>query len=319
VIGIPDYNNPLPKRRNALSHFHFQCHCPRCENDLNVYQVCSTSPNISLNVGSSSSLIIDASLIRNPRAISTPEKLSAAQALSRGDAVVEAADLFDPQQLPASLPDRKLALRDHYRRCEGLIEAELWAVTPLPQVLTETAIYFSERGDFTSALAVACHVGTACDPFRFVAPFHPARVKGLATIAKLLANTAADTAASLQDSTTMVTSSSASASKAAQTTVDETLRDIDQVSLCQMLLIMILSTASGEEVAGWDIFTDASAMLGEIEQLPGREREKSLIGEWRESPGSDRSQAFFEYAVVRQVNTLAVLAPSILAHEFSHE
>jgi SET and MYND domain-containing protein len=83
-----------------------------------------------------------------------------------------------------------------------------------------------------------------------------------------------------------------------------------------MLLIMILSTATSEEVAGWDIFTEAKSMLGEIEQLTGREREKSLIGEWQENPGSERSQAFFEYAVVKQVNALAALAPSILAQEF---
>lgn len=188
--------------------------------------------------------------------------------------------------------------------------ADLWAVTPLPQLLTEISICYAERGDFAFALAVVCFVATACDPYRFVAHFHPVRVKNLLVIAKLLANTAEATAA-LGQAIESVTARADLDQKAR-----ETLRDIDQVALCQMLLTMVLRSAPPGHAHDWEMAATAREMLHDIAQLPGRDRELSLIAAWTRDPADDQSRAFFDYAVVQKVDALAGLGLAVLQGQF---
>lgn len=272
---------------------------------MNVYQVCATSPNINLN---RHSLVQDPSQLRHAATTRNPENAVAIKAQYESTASLIAS--FESQQTPSSLTERRRHLRAQYRQCRSLITADLWALSPLPHILTEVSVYLAEKEDFASALAVACQVATACEPFRYVASFHPVRIMGIATLAKLLANTAPNTGA-LQQSITAV-STKASISE----TTQERLRDIDQVSLCQMLLIMVLRSVPDGFGTNWNVVDEAKVMLREIEQLPGREKEQSLISEWGQDPDNDRSQAFFEYAVVQPTNALASLAPGILRSEF---
>ncbi|KEY65659.1 hypothetical protein S7711_08732 [Stachybotrys chartarum IBT 7711] len=278
-------------------------HLPTLQEEKGPRSVCAESPSLNLN---QISVVPNLSQVKKHAAVTKPTTRSSAKTL--GEAL---ADMIDSTSTTGSLSERHSALKLQLRRCQPLMTEDLWAVSPLPQLLTEVSIYFAEKGAFASALVVACFVATSCDPYRHPAPHHPVRVKGLFMIAKLLANTAAETAAlaiSLKSTTPAM-----SLGQDAQ----ETLQDIDQVSLCQMLLIMVLGAAPAAYMKEWDLSVMAREMLADIEQLPGREKETSLIDAWKANPRTEQSQSFFEYAVVQQVKALAGLAAAILKAEFA--
>ncbi|KAF4981402.1 hypothetical protein FZEAL_2784 [Fusarium zealandicum] len=263
------------------------------------YTVCTSSPVIDLNIHG---LVSDLARLRNHPAVADH-----GTAKSCGE---ELAELVDAKEAPGSLEERRAVLRSRYRQCKKLVEANLWAVSPLPQVLAEISILYAEEGNFVYALATACYIAKECDPFRHVAPFHPVRVKGLFLIAKLLAHTAADTA-SLGNAVQASASKEYFSQRALQT-----LQDIDQVSLCQMLLIMILESVPKAYVEEWELSVSAKQMLEDINQLPGREQELSYINLWKEDTRGDQSRAFYEYAVLKQVDTLANLGLEVLTMDF---
>lgn len=285
-----DYTDPLVSRQQSLAPYNFECSCRRCQDDLTVYQVCASS-NVELNqyclAADTQKLRIDASI--------PSEKIATARSQCRA-----------MPDLPQDLQQRKAMLQTQLSACQSLIAQDLWAVSPLPQTLTETSIYFAEEGDYASALAVASLVASRCDPFRFVAPFHPVRAKNLFMMVKLLSNTAAETS-----SNTAAQSKTGLAQR-----LQSALREIDQVSLSQMLLYMVLDSAPAAYAKEWDLAVLAQEIMDGIDGLQGREQELSLIRAWREKPAEDKNKAFFEYAVVQQVEVLAELGKSVIA-EFS--
>ncbi|KAF7546941.1 hypothetical protein G7Z17_g8059 [Cylindrodendrum hubeiense] len=301
-ISYTDYTYPLSKRREALSPYNFTCQCLRCTKDMNIYQVCALSPNIDLNLGS---LVFDPSKLRRHPATTSNSKAALANKYSE-----DAAEMIDSKETPNMLDERRRYLQTQYRKCQPLVREGFWSVSPLPQVLTEISIYYAEEGNFVYALAIACYVATYCDPYRYVAPFHPVRAKGLFLIGKLLANTAADTAA-LSASVQAMVSKGNFDQKGLQT-----LQEIDQVSLCQMLLFMVLQQTPAGYAAEWELSVSAREMLNDINQLPGRDQELSLINAWRQNPSSDQSRAFFEYAVLKQIDALASLGHEVLVTDF---
>ncbi|KAF4963161.1 hypothetical protein FSARC_8787 [Fusarium sarcochroum] len=300
-ISYTDYTFPLSKRKQALAPYFFDCNCSRCEKDLNVYQVCAGSPVIDLN---RHSLAADVGKLGQHPAATDSNKVSVARKCGE-----ELSDLIDEKEQATSLEGRRRALRTHYQRCKGLVAANMWAISPLSQLLTEVSILYTEEGNFVYALATACCIATSCDPYRHALPCHPVRIKGLLLVAKLLANTAADTA-SLGNSQAVVSKGDFN-QRALQT-----LQDIDQVSLCQMLLIMILKSVPKGYVQEWEVSISAKQMLDEINQLPGRDQELSLINSWREVPETDQARAFFEYAVVKQIDALGNIGLEILRMDF---
>ncbi|KAF4446619.1 SET and MYND protein [Fusarium austroafricanum] len=300
-ISYADYTFPLSKRREALAPYFFKCQCIRCEKDLNIYQVCASSPIIDMN---RHSLVADIGKLGQHPAATDSEKASTARSYS-----AELSDLINEKDHNLSPEDRRATLRARYQQCKGLTSEKLWAVSPLPQLLTEISILYIEESNFVYALAMGCFVAISCDPYRHVLPYHPLRVKGLLLVAKLLANTAADTAS--------LGSSQAVASKRdLNQRALQTLQDIDQISLCQMLLIMILKSFPKHYVQEWEVSATAEQMLDEINELSGREQELSLINAWREDPEADQARAFFEYAVVKQADALANLGLEILEMDF---
>ncbi|KAH6604761.1 hypothetical protein Trco_006468 [Trichoderma cornu-damae] len=298
------YTDPLSKRREALAHYHFVCQCPRCRGNLNVYQVAATSPTVNLN---SQSLVPDVSRFRKHPAASSLDKQSIANRYGESaDHVASAVATAD------SLPERRRLLRREYGKRKALVEEELWAVAPLPDVLFRISLMYGEEEKFAFALAIACFVATACDPYQYPSPFHPVRLAGLFTIANLTTHTAAATAL-LANSATPVSKKATLEQK-----TEEALREIDQVSLCQMLLIMILRYSPDKCGAEPSLAVKAKALLDDIEKLAGREEEMSLIDEWRQDPNGEKSRAFFEFAVVRQVDALARLGREILTRDFEN-
>lgn len=286
-----DYTYPLTRRREALAQYCFECRCPRCAGGLNVYQVRAAA---GLAAPDGLDLVADA----DADADAHPAAADAArQALARSDGE-SATRLVEDGATPDALPERHAALRAQYAACRGLVAGDLWAVSPVPRVLAEASIYYAEAGSFASALAVACLVATAADPIRYAAWFHPVRVRNLLVVAKLLANTAED--------------AGANAGAAMERKVRDRLRDVDQVALCQMLLLMVLKAAPAGCGDEWELAEPAREMLRDIERLPGRDRELSLINAWASDSSSDQSKAFFDYAVVQQVKALADLGRAVV-------
>lgn len=296
-----DYTYPLFARQAALSKYHFTCTCPRCEQDLSIYQACALSPNLELN---RRSLVSDITKLRDhPATDATKAHLVNKYSV-------------DMTKMPALVPDETLpsqeqrkVLQARWQRCEPLIREGCWAVMPLAQLLFNIALYYVKEENWWYALLAKCIIATKSDPYRYVAPFHPLRVKNLLFIANVLTVTAD------------ATSANPSVSRRKQlNNVDPkvltALQEIDQTSLCQMLLLMVLKSAPAGYVDEWDLSVRASTMLSDIDQLEGRERELSLINAWNEAPESDQSRAFFEYAVVKQIDTLAELGHEMLAREF---
>ncbi|CAM1507137.1 Fc.00g067780.m01.CDS01 [Cosmosporella sp. VM-42] len=301
-ISYTDYTFPLPKRQDVLSSYAFLCQCPRCKDDLGIYEACAKSPNIDLN---RQGLVSDLSKLRHHPAAT--ERFPSLHARMNGIAAVT---VVDSAALPEPLPERFEALETQVEQCSALISEELWAVAPVPQVLTEISIYYAEDGNFVSALAIACLIATHCDPYRYVAPFHPVRIKGLFRIAKLLANTAAETA-TLSNSVKLMSAKGDFKQKAL-----ETVRGIDQVSLCEMILIMILKSIPENYGTEWELFTPTTSMLDDIEELRGREEELRLINAWKKGPETQNKRAFFEFAVLKQVDALASLGRLVLKEDF---
>lgn len=278
-----DYTMPLSARREALEQYSFECTCARCKGDLNVYQVRTAYP--------STYSVAD---------VSGGDEHPAVTDKTTQD--VAARYTTEPARLPDSLPARYAALKAQYRLSRRLADAHLWAVSPVPQLLAETAIYFAERADFPCALAVTALAATSCDPFRYAAPFHPVRLKNLFMMAKLLANTAEGTGN---------TAAAAAARGGLDQKLQDTLSNIDQVSLCQMLLIMVIRMCPGE-LADWELSVAAREVLADIGKLPGREKELSLINAWAADGDAEASRLFFEYAVVRQVGVLAGIGMEVV-------
>ncbi|PFH61663.1 hypothetical protein XA68_16673 [Ophiocordyceps unilateralis] len=309
-ISYTDYTYPLAKRGEALSSYGFDCRCQRCKEDLNVYQVRFTSSPDAILDNACLVSPDDFFKLRSHPAIVDP----ATQSLARTDSET-AVKSFESRPSSDEAPStRRQMLLAQLRDCAGLATAGLWAVTPVPQILTELSINYAERGDFASALALACFIATSCDPYRYTACFHPTRIKNVLVVAKMLANTAEETAA-LSQAVERVTSRPKLERK-----LRETLRDIDQASLCQMLLIMVLqSVPAGRGGAEWELAMAARDMLRDIEQLPGRDQEVSLITAWTRDPTTDQSRAFFDYAVVQRVDILAGLGRELLLVDLDTE
>ncbi|KAG6019120.1 hypothetical protein E4U41_003387 [Claviceps citrina] len=93
----------------------------------------------------------------------------------------------------------------------------------------------------------------------------------------------------------------------------ETLTEMDQVSLSQMLLILVLKASPGQWCLDeWSLGLQARELYQDVLRLHGREQELSLINAWRDDPGSESSRLFFEYAAVQQMAALADLGKRVV-------
>lgn len=274
-----DNIQPRAVRQEQLSDYFFECRCKRCAEDLNVYQACAISPTLSLN---KESLAPDLDLV--------------GQHAGNSSSKTKLEDIRQLTNKVADKPDEGVFSQ--------MMEEKLFALPGIAEAINLEMVSRIENGRIPEALALACHQATQCDPYRYPAPFHPQRTKTLLVIAKLLSNTAADTAALNSSIGTLASPSNV------QQKMQEGLGDIDQVSLCQMILMLILRWAPAGYEDKWEITQQAKALLDDIDKLPGREKELSLIKSWQAEPLSDSSRAFFDFAVVKPVNALAALGRS---------
>lgn len=264
----------------------------RCLKDLSVYQASALSSNINLNIYS---LAVEVANIKLHLAVTNSSFV---------EKITKDIDSSETQN------SSMRAMWAQYGDCKELLARDLWALAPLPGLLTTISAHYSDNEEFANALTTACLLATECDPYRHVTPFHPSRVERLYLIAKLLANTAAETAVLTNSANSMAVKPNI------DSRVQDILREIDQVSLCQMVLIMILRLTAAGLGNQWETAILAKQMLDDIKQLRGREKELSLINAWVENSESEQSKAFFKYAVVDPVHDLARLGKAVLKANF---
>ncbi|KAK4103136.1 hypothetical protein N658DRAFT_467657 [Parathielavia hyrcaniae] len=293
-ITISYIDNTLPKavRYEALKLYHFRCNCPRCDDDLDVYDVCETSPNIPLN---SFSLQPDLEKLRNPpidRSKVTKAEIEAIykkwQALAKPEGGNEGEHL-------------KLA-KARWELCRPLVEARMWAAEPLPTTVLELATRWQTNYKMVVyALPLLCFLATECDPFKLVAPFMPWRIKGIVAIVKLLAVTGELTA-----------SGALVATGCTHEGLLGTLVTADQVSMCEALLRLAVRHGSVGAAEDWDVLQQAKSILEDVESLPGREQESNMLRAWAKDPEDPECAAFFETQVLKPIKTLSSFAVEIL-------
>ncbi|KAK0671160.1 hypothetical protein QBC41DRAFT_59708 [Cercophora samala] len=288
TISYIENDKPRSVRRQGLRLYHFECDCPRCLDDLDVYQVAQTSPVISLN---SFSLQPDLAKFREPAIDKSGISMKQIE-----DIYKAVYDQTKPEQ------DNSIeAAQARWKLCKPLVEAKMWAVEPLPTTILLLATNWQTNYKWAVyALPLACFLATHCDPIKLVAPFMSWRIKGIMVITKLLAFTGE------------LTSSGDLAKRCTHEGIVGALAMADQVTMCQALLHIVVHQGSIGAAEDWDVLKEAKMMLKDLESLPGRQDESNLVQAWAKDPEDLQAKAFFESEVLKPVNTLASFAPEIL-------
>ncbi|KAK3393997.1 hypothetical protein B0H63DRAFT_31762 [Podospora didyma] len=292
-ISYIDFTYPKTLRQECLSMYHFQCRCPRCKDDLDVYEICQMSPAIPLN---SISLMPDLDKLRNPAVNrsgvpkGTIDKIYREWLLHK-DGIYEV-----PEEQSLSV----------WHAVTPLMRACMWAVEPLPMALSAQCTSFVQTGGIYYALPLACFIATECEPYRYVTPFIAWRLKGVMMIVMLMAETARRTA------------SGEMAKVCSHKKLADILASIDQVTICEALLRLIVYQGSVSSSEDSEVLFDAKDRLQDIESLEGREIESALTKKWANDPQDPQGGAFFQNVVLKAVNDLAALATEILELELMY-
>ncbi|KAK4188009.1 hypothetical protein QBC35DRAFT_497557 [Podospora australis] len=288
TLSYTDTNYSKSTRQEALTLYHFKCECPRCSENLDVYEVCQKSPVIPLNTFS---LQPDLSKLRNPPV--DRSVVSKAQVESIWKTWTE-------QTMPEEGDPMDVA-RKRWELCQPLVKAKMWAIEPLPSTLLSLNCHWmsSYKWVFYS-LPLACFLATEIDPYRNVVPFFPWRLKGVVAIVKLL---------TLMGS---LTATGELAKRCPHEGIVGVLAIADEVLICEGLLRLVIKQAEIGAGEDWDVLQFAKEMLKDLETLPGRKKESDLIRKWAENPEDGPGKAFFESEVLKPVRVLASFAPEIL-------
>lgn len=290
---LTSLDNTLPRaaRHEALRLYHFDCDCSRCKDDLDVYQVCQTSPVIHLNTFS---LQPDLSRLRNPPV--DRSKVSKAEI----ETIYKKWQSLTTPEGDDEAEHLKLA-QARWELCRPLVEAKMWAVEPLPTTILQLATRWQTSYKMVVyALPLLCFLSTECDPYKAVAPFMPWRIKGIVAIIKMLAVTGEFTA------------SGALATRCTHEGLVGTLAMADQVSMCEALLRLAVHHGSIGAAEDWEVLKEAKSMLEDLESLEGREQESTMLRRWAKDPEDPEAAAFLEDQVLRPINTLSSFAVETL-------
>lgn len=197
------------------------------------------------------------------------------------------------------------ALQEKWQECKALHNAQLYAIEPLPQLLSEAGIYMGSRGDFAPALTISCFLAIHCHPFKYPMPFHPVRVKDLLMIAKLFSNTAPGPGSISLDSNGPV-----------DARISQALAHIDQVTIVHALLALVVRLGPHAHSDAWQVYQEAAEMLKDVSSLPGRDQEKNLVLNWAKNPEDFDGKFFFDQAVLKPIRELSALAMDVMDAEF---
>lgn len=182
-------------------------------------------------------------------------------------------------------------------RALALMEAEMWAVHPLPEMYKD---YIENDESPAYALCHACFAATYVVPIGYVAPFDPWRVKGLLKIARLLSQTAP------------MAASGELASTCSFGLLVDALAVMDQVTMCEAVLRLVIHWGPMAQWDDWVIVESAREMLEDIESLRGREQESNLLKAWASDPSHPQGKLFFEKVVYEPIKRLAEIAVVVM-------
>lgn len=301
-LTCPDYTKPKLFRQLGLHLYHFECICPRCRDDLTVYDVCKCSPVVPFN---SFSLVPNLARLHKPSIKPPTSPVELKELKDSIDEIYIACQPPDPSQAPRTSEVRLAHLRHQWEQCQPLIQAEMWAQEPLGLTVEHAIMYYTEIGSFAHALSVACFAALKCAPFKYPAPFKERRLKGLMVIAKTLTNTAPpsvmDELSSKTDERVMVC-----------------LRQADQVAMCEALALMVEKYGPLAHSEDWEIVDLARNFLGDIANLKGRETESGLLRAWvggRDEAGTN----YFEAQILQPVEDLAAFAVDVMTADFGNK
>ncbi|KAK1757723.1 hypothetical protein QBC47DRAFT_376838 [Echria macrotheca] len=275
-----DNTQPRSVRQHNLRLYDFQCACPRCQDDLDVYQVCAMSPNIPLNV---LSLQPDLSKLRDP---------PIDRSLISSTTIETSFKACVSCEIPETLRD----LKQYWKLCRDLIRAGMWAVNPVIKMIRD-AVDFCKPDNKTLAYAVSmqCFIATECEPFMSVAPFMPMRIRNLWEIADLLGFTM-----------------DGSAEKCPFEPAADVLARADLLSMHEAMLRLVVHYGPIGATEEWNILQMAKEALAEVEKVQGRERQLAMLRTWIRDPNDPEAASFFRENVLKPINELAALAPAIM-------
>ncbi|XXG93881.1 hypothetical protein Hte_000130 [Hypoxylon texense] len=300
--GTVDTMLPRWGRRKSLKQqYNFDCACPRCRDDLNIYQVCQIYPHLELN---SFSLAPDLSRDNFQEPL-------LAQLLYLNEFIQSHGYELPRHSIYRSGLCEKYSryeLRGGWKTYAPLRKAEAYAMVPLAWAFPEASIYFSEEGKFTYGLAISCFVALHIDPYRDPMPFATPRIKDMLIIAKFLAHTATATVAS---------STSSENDGALATRVSEALSGMDQLTMGQTILKLIIYQSAVAHSKEWPVYQQAIDLLNGLESLPGRETENALVDAFAKNPSGSEEMRFFKTTVLEPLQRLAGFALEIMDTEFS--
>ncbi|KAI0970300.1 hypothetical protein F4678DRAFT_136256 [Xylaria arbuscula] len=302
-ISYIDCNLHLSHRQEALKiRYHFTCSCPRCKNDMDVYQVCQAYPHLRLN---SLSLTPDIQNLQDPQG----SRLSENELLRT--TVEEIYPWCSTPLLGLTPPEKHKQLRRRWKACKPLRDSRAHAVEPLPQVLAEASMYFGEQGNFVSSLCISSFLATEVEPYKAAAPFAPQRVKGVLMVAKLLANTAPVDLDPKTDKALSVPRR-----KGLLERISEAMGKMDQATMCQTLLEIVVYHAPAAHSKEWAVFQEAKDLLGDLEALQGRETEDAFVKAFVRNPNGADERRFFDQAVLGPLRELSAFCFDIIDNEF---
>lgn len=274
-------NHSKEERHRFLELYHFACQCRRCKNDLDVYQVCQSSPVIHLN---SLSLQPDLRRYSNPPIDRTALQVSSYQSVGLKSDDIQ---------------------RQKYR---ALINAKMFAAEPLASALHELGMrYGAEEGNFAYSLSLACFRATRCHPYSNVGPFDPWRVKGMLLIAQLLSQTAP---LSMMGELAQICPNPKLVDRLSTS-------KMDQVSICETILRLVIYYGPMAHSDDWEWLKSARELLDDIEKLPGREQESAVIKAWSSQPEHPEAKAFFREQILQPINDLADFAIEIMVEDLT--
>ncbi|OLN81108.1 Histone-lysine N-methyltransferase ASHR1 [Colletotrichum chlorophyti] len=294
-ISYIDQTQPKAKRQSELSLYRFECSCRKCRHDLDEYQLVTADPTLELNVLSA---MPDIQRLKTPPGGGNRDASQKLEVLK----LQKIMPTFPRGMKPA---EKHEWLRKAYKSASWFVKTGKWAIEPFAQLVDEASFYFGkDRGNHECALAVACLSAYEIEPYKHVAPFHPQRLKGLSSIAIALSNTAPEPQRLSKLARDMLATNKFPVEGV------KVLENLDQVSLCQMVLSLIDMYSKQAPSADWEVLIVAREMLKDIESLPGREKENSLIALWKEDPKG--MEDFFRYGLAEPVRVLSELGKAVL-------
>lgn len=295
---------PLSQRQASLkARYHFLCACPRCAQNMDVYEACRQYPDLDANEASLATDIKDILPLQSKQPSS--HNTTTANIQQRYHSSLPA--------LPLQAADSEAATEQDLRRrwtlCQPLLTLQSqastptppgmkipWATHPLPEILTEAAIHLSSSSSsspsssssssssrYASALSLCALQATHIEPVRSPFPNSPGRIKGLLMLVKLLAFTAAPSPSSLSASQSLSTAAAASAA-AVEAPIRRVLDSMDIPTTCEVLLLFVLGSATSwqdqQETQRYLVqpyHREAQEMLEDIRSLPGRDSERASV------------------------------------------